>query len=89
MPLQVEGRVFRAHKAVLAAASPYFSAMYCNKFRESGQDPVNLQVSPYLCFTQICPKKERGTNQHLVNQQGYESFWRLLGDFDILLPYYF
>ena len=43
--LQVEGRMFRAHKAVLAAASPYFSAMYTTvRFRESGQVPTNLQV---------------------------------------------
>ena len=44
--LQVEGRIFRAHKAVLAAASPYFSAMYTTvRFLESGQVPTNLQVS--------------------------------------------
>ena len=43
--LQVEGRVFRAHKAVLAASSPYFAAMYTTvRFRESGQVPTNLQV---------------------------------------------
>lgn len=44
--LQVEGRIFRAHKAVLAAASSYFSAMYTTgRFRESWQVPTNLQVS--------------------------------------------
>ena len=43
--LQVEGRVFRAHKAVLAAASPYFAAMYATaRFKESGDSVTHLQV---------------------------------------------
>eukprot|EP00172_Hildenbrandia_rubra_P003651 Plantae.Rhodophyta-Hildenbrandia_rubra.ctg6092.p1 GENE.Plantae.Rhodophyta-Hildenbrandia_rubra.ctg6092~~Plantae.Rhodophyta-Hildenbrandia_rubra.ctg6092.p1 ORF type:complete len:419 (-),score=55.00 Plantae.Rhodophyta-Hildenbrandia_rubra.ctg6092:32-1288(-) len=37
--LLVEGRVFDAHRAVLAAASPFFSAMFTNGMRESKSKP--------------------------------------------------
>ncbi len=33
--LYAEGKVISAHKAVLAAGSPYFKAMFGGKFKES------------------------------------------------------
>ncbi|XP_062985983.1 kelch-like protein 38 [Elgaria multicarinata webbii] len=31
------------HRNVLASSSPYFKAMFCNNFKESGQEKVNLK----------------------------------------------
>ncbi len=66
--LQVEGKVFKAHKAVLAAASPYFSAMYSTaRFKESVQTPTLLQVSR-KCWTKqkfiLLSKKNKRNKGH-------------------------
>ncbi|XP_017785820.1 PREDICTED: kelch-like ECH-associated protein 1 isoform X2 [Nicrophorus vespilloides] len=45
--LEVDTELFHAHRVVLAAASPYFKAMFTGGLRESGMTRVKLQgVSP-------------------------------------------
>lgn len=41
--LKVDSEPFYAHKVVLAAASPYFKAMFCNSMRESQMTEIPLQ----------------------------------------------
>ena len=42
--IQVNGKVFRAHRLVLAASSPYFEAAYVGTFKEAkGARPLVLQ----------------------------------------------
>ncbi len=41
--LQAEGQELSAHRVVLAAASPYFRAMFSGGFQESKQDTITLQ----------------------------------------------
>ena len=41
--LEAEGQRISAHKAVLAAASGYFKAMFCGKFRETREDAVHIK----------------------------------------------
>lgn len=46
--LLVEREVFRCHKIVLAAASPYFKAMFTSGLMETNMDRINLQgVDPH------------------------------------------
>ncbi|TRZ04227.1 hypothetical protein DNTS_029919 [Danionella cerebrum] len=41
--IHVEGQSFRCHRAVLASASHYFRAMFCNDLREKHEENVNLK----------------------------------------------
>ena len=42
--IQVDGKVFHAHRLVLAAASPYFEAAYVGTFKEAKEcKPLVLQ----------------------------------------------
>ena len=41
--LRADSQQFRAHKVVLAAASPYFKAMFCNSLREADMRDISLQ----------------------------------------------
>ena len=43
--LKVEGRTFRAHRNILAAASPYFKVMFGSNFKEKNQSDINLEES--------------------------------------------
>ncbi len=49
--LEAEGKVFKVHRFLLAAVSPYFRTMYNGNFKESGNDPVKLQVQYYRVIT--------------------------------------
>lgn len=40
--LRVGGRVFRVHRLVLAASSPYFSALFSGGMREAEKDEVQI-----------------------------------------------
>lgn len=42
--LEVGNELFHAHKVVLAAASPYFKAMFTGGLRESDMSRVKLQA---------------------------------------------
>ncbi len=46
--LEAEGRQIAAHKAVLAAASPYFRAMFCGTFKETREQVVSIKEVPFL-----------------------------------------
>ncbi|CAM4590496.1 hypothetical protein PO909_031170 [Leuciscus waleckii] len=41
--LHVQGQSFQCHRVVLAAASHYFRAMFCNDLREKHEENVNLK----------------------------------------------
>ncbi|XP_017538140.1 kelch-like protein 6 isoform X2 [Pygocentrus nattereri] len=41
--LSVQGQLFPCHRAILAAASLYFRAMFCNDLREKHEDCVNIK----------------------------------------------
>lgn len=40
--LKVGGRVFRVHRLVLAASSPYFSALFSGGMREADKEEVQI-----------------------------------------------
>lgn len=40
--LRVGGRVFRVHRLVLAASSPYFSALFSGGMREADKEEVHI-----------------------------------------------
>ncbi len=43
--IHAAGKVFRAHRVILAAASPYFEALYLGDFEESKSEiPLKLKV---------------------------------------------
>ncbi|XP_041371013.1 uncharacterized protein LOC121384618 [Gigantopelta aegis] len=45
--IMVSGRTFKTHKCILAARSPYFSAMFGGSWRESDNDCIKLEgISP-------------------------------------------
>ena len=44
--IKVGGRDFPAHKAVLAAVSSYFAAMFTSGFRESSQSKIEIDGNP-------------------------------------------
>ena len=46
--LQVEGKSLLAHRALLAAASPYFSAMLTGGFCESDAKTISLKDTSYI-----------------------------------------
>ncbi len=45
--LEVEGKVLSAHRAVLAAVSPYFKTLFTGGFKENSQDVVELKELSY------------------------------------------
>ncbi|XP_053571309.1 kelch-like protein 38 [Bombina bombina] len=59
---------FYCHRSVLACSSPYFKAMFCNHFRESGEQRVNIigldsdslrQIINYVYTGEILITKEK------------------------------
>jgi hypothetical protein len=51
--LDVGGRHFQCHKAILAAASSYFKCMFCNGMAESRQDVITLHDVDPKVFSEV------------------------------------
>lgn len=46
--INVSGTSFHAHKAVLAASSPYFMAMFTSGFKESNESEISVDANPEI-----------------------------------------
>ena len=52
LEIKINNRLFRCHKTVLAAVSPYFRSMFSTGMKESREQRVVLQVNVILGFAQ-------------------------------------
>ncbi len=51
--LEAEGKVLSAHRAVLAAVSPYFKALFTGGFKENAEDTVELKGLSYDGLSEV------------------------------------
>lgn len=59
--LEVGNELFHAHKVVLAAASPYFKAMFTGGLRESDMNRVKLQAVSATAMSRLIRFMYTGT----------------------------
>ncbi len=69
--LEAEGKRLQAHKALLAAVSPYFRAMFAGGFRENKEEVVRIQGISYegLNYVISCFYKDGPpiTEENIIN----------------------
>ena len=85
--IKVEGVVFRCHKAVLCAASPYFTAMFAHDMKESRDAAVTLHETKAEMFELLLDCIYDGAS--IVTEDNVQDILEIatLMQIDILLEY--
>ncbi|XP_078575785.1 kelch repeat and BTB domain-containing protein 8-like [Branchiostoma floridae x Branchiostoma japonicum] len=79
--LEVEGRSFSCHRAVLASCSPYFRTMFTSGYAEAKQENINIQGVSEVALATILDYAYTGCLQTEPDQvQALMSAARLLQD---------
>ena len=51
--VSIQGEEFRAHRAILAASSPYFHTLFTSNLGQPNSDVIELQCTTYNAFKQV------------------------------------